>query len=70
LNAGSNSDVPGDISTDLAGAPRIQAGVVDMGAYEGAGAGPSGIPTLSPPMLLGLAALLGAAGYAILRRRI
>ena len=69
INAGSNGDVPGDISTDVAGAPRIQAGVVDMGAYEGASAGSSGIPTLSLPMLLGLAALLGAAGARALRRQ-
>jgi len=68
LNAGSNADVPGDIGTDVTGAPRIQAGVVDMGAYEGASAGSSGIPTLSPLILLGLAALLGAAGAMMLRR--
>lgn len=36
INAGSNSLVPGGITTDITGAQRIQAGAVDMGAYESA----------------------------------
>jgi hypothetical protein len=34
INAGSNSLVPGGITTDITGAQRIQGGTVDMGAYE------------------------------------
>ena len=34
INSGSNATVPADIDTDLAGNPRINNGVVDMGAYE------------------------------------
>lgn len=36
INAGSNSLVPGGITTDITGAQRIQAGTVDMGPYESA----------------------------------
>jgi hypothetical protein len=35
INTGDNASVPPDITTDLDGNPRIQGGVVDMGAYEG-----------------------------------
>ena len=35
LNSGSNALIPSGITTDLAGAVRIQQSVVDMGAYEG-----------------------------------
>ncbi|MGA2231471.1 MAG: right-handed parallel beta-helix repeat-containing protein [Tepidisphaeraceae bacterium] len=34
INAGSNAAVPGGVTTDAAGNPRIVGGVVDMGAYE------------------------------------
>jgi hypothetical protein len=34
IDAGSNAAVPANITTDLAGNPRIVNGVVDMGAYE------------------------------------
>ena len=34
INSGSNDAVPTDIDTDLEGNPRINNGVVDMGAYE------------------------------------
>jgi len=39
INTGDNSAVPGWVTTDLYGNPRIAEGTVDMGAYEGAGAG-------------------------------
>jgi hypothetical protein len=35
VNAGDNAAVPPGVITDLDGNPRIQGGVVDMGAYEG-----------------------------------
>jgi hypothetical protein len=35
INAGDNSAVPPDVPSDVDGLPRIQDGVVDMGAYEG-----------------------------------
>ncbi len=34
INAGSNGDVPVGADLDLAGAPRLQGGVVDIGCYE------------------------------------
>lgn len=40
LNAGFNSIIPSGVNSDLAGNPRIQAGVVDLGVYEGAFASP------------------------------
>ncbi len=41
LNIGSNAAVPTGITTDLAGNPRIQNGMVDMGAYEGTTSAPA-----------------------------
>lgn len=35
IDAGSNALIPAGVNTDLAGNPRIQNGIVDMGAYEG-----------------------------------
>jgi len=34
INAGDNSAVPGGVTTDIEGNPRISGGTVDMGAYE------------------------------------
>jgi hypothetical protein len=34
INMGDNSAIPGGITTDIAGDPRIYDGIVDMGAYE------------------------------------
>jgi hypothetical protein len=34
INAGSNADLPLDITTDADGAPRVAGGVVDIGAFE------------------------------------
>lgn len=70
VNAGNNAAVPGDITGDLDGNPRIQNLVVDMGAYESAFASvlPT-IPAVSVPGLALLGGLLAAAGALALARR-
>jgi hypothetical protein len=62
-NAGTNARLPGDITTDVVGNPRIQQAVVDMGAFEDQRQGEPGIPALSPwgLVVLALAIALGAA---------
>lgn len=72
INAGNNADVPPDVTTDIDGNPRIQRGVVDIGAYETAFAPPAvpaaPIPAASPAGLLLLAALLAGSGWLARRR--
>jgi len=41
IDAGDNTAVPAGVTTDLDGNPRIFNGIVDMGAYESEGQGPS-----------------------------
>ncbi|MDP6546339.1 MAG: choice-of-anchor Q domain-containing protein [Phycisphaerae bacterium] len=36
INGGDNSAIPADLTTDIAGDPRIIGGIVDVGAYESA----------------------------------
>jgi hypothetical protein len=68
-NAGSNAQVPGDITTDVAGNPRIREGTVDIGAYEDQGSLIPGIPALSGWGLLVLALAVFLGGAAVLRLR-
>jgi hypothetical protein len=71
INAGNNAEVPGDITTDVEGNPRIRNVVVDIGAYESPFAPPvtAGIPALSGEGLALFATLLAAAGALALVRR-
>jgi hypothetical protein len=68
INQGANGQVPGDITTDLDGAPRIQQAVVDIGAFESADGTPAPIPALSWMGRLALAALLALTAAVVLRR--
>lgn len=69
INRGSNASLPADITTDLDGNPRIQLGVVDIGAFEAAQADVSNVPALSPLGLAALAVGLALAATALLRNR-
>ncbi len=68
INRGDNAAVPGDITSDVEGNPRVQLGVVDMGAYEAATASVLVIPTLGHLGLLVSGVALGLAGIRRLRR--
>ncbi len=48
IDAGLNGLVPGGITTDVAGNPRIQGGQVDMGAFESGITAPTATPTSTP----------------------
>ncbi|PYM13804.1 MAG: hypothetical protein DMD81_20020 [Candidatus Rokuibacteriota bacterium] len=71
INAGSNAQVPPDITTDLDGNARIQFSVVDIGAFETSvpGREAAAIPTLSwPGQLAFLVALIGLGASVLVRR--
>ena len=64
-----NAAVPGDITTDVEGNPRIRQLRVDMGAYESPYLAPTvPIPALSPLGLLLAGLALAIAGIRRLRR--
>ena len=68
INQGSNALLPIGYTVDLDGAPRVQGGVVDMGAYESTiVAAASAIPTLDGKALLALSLLLLALGMTARR---
>lgn len=67
INAGDNALIPGGITTDQRGFPRVQNGTVDIGAVEVGSA--TDIPTLSQwALLLGGGLLIGMALLAQVRR--
>ena len=69
INAGDNALIPSGVTTDQRGFPRIQGGIVDIGAVEVGESGTTDIPTLSQWALLLLGLLLASsAGLAQLRR--
>jgi len=68
INRGDNAAVPGDITTDLDGNPRIQFAVVDIGAYEAGQVAIANIPTVSRLGLLALGVALALAAALRLRR--
>lgn len=69
VDRGSNAAVPGDITTDVEGNPRIRQLRVDMGAYESPYLAPTvPIPALSPLGLLLAGLALAIAGIRRLRR--
>jgi predicted outer membrane repeat protein len=50
MNAGSNALIPAGVTTDQAGNPRIQGGIVDIGSYESnVIPTPTFTPTTTPP---------------------
>jgi len=71
IDRGSNAAVPGDITTDVEGNPRIQQARVDMGAYESpyvARAPTVPVPSMTPLGLLLAGLVLSLAAAFRLRR--
>ena len=74
MDAGDNSLLPAEVTTDLLGKPRIVNGIVDMGAFENqqpAEEIPPVVPEASTLLLLagGTAGLLAYVGVQLRARR-